>query len=283
MDSGSCCTVQQLEELSERGKDKNMDMGFCSPDFENGMSPLHRASRSGNKVAVEWLLCKGHAWNLVDNDGRTCGEMAMENGHDEIYEMLVQEGIRAELILSLLSTANAANEKGGEDDDDQKEEDDKGAQTASNQEYLDSKLEFKDGLLVDQKTDAVMMGWESKFMHDHAIAICPQPGRDVLNVGFGLGIIDSILQDLKPRRHVIIEAHPDVYAKMLADGWDKKPGVEIFFGRWQDQIHNVGCFDGIFFGEIGFKKKMQQLFSPFADPSLSFSLLKTRLVNSIKI
>ena len=38
---------------------------------------------------------------------------------------------------------------------------------------------------------------------------------------------------------------------MIKDGWDKKEGVKIFFGRWQDVITEVGTFDGIFFDTYG--------------------------------
>lgn len=48
------------------------------------------------------------------------------------------------------------------------------------------------------------------------------------------------IQARSPRTHTIIEAHPQVYEKMIADGWDKKPGVRILFGRWQDVIDTVG-------------------------------------------
>lgn len=44
--------------------------------------------------------------------------------------------------------------------------------------------------------------------------LCPPTagqGGDVLNVGFGLGIIDTAIQSHRPRSHTIIEAHPDVY------------------------------------------------------------------------
>ena len=35
---------------------------------------------------------------------------------------------------------------------------------------------------------------------------------------------------------------------MIADGWDKKPGVTIVFGRWQEVVGRLGQnFDGIFF------------------------------------
>jgi len=34
---------------------------------------------------------------------------------------------------------------------------------------------------------------------------------------------------------------------MLQQGWDKRPGVKILFGRWQDVLPKSGLrFDGIF-------------------------------------
>lgn len=38
---------------------------------------------------------------------------------------------------------------------------------------------------------------------------------------------------------------------MLADGWDRKPGVHVVFGRWQDVIDSLGPFDGVFFDTYG--------------------------------
>jgi len=36
-----------------------------------------------------------------------------------------------------------------------------------------------------------MMGWEKPLMEKHAEVLCPKEGLDVLNVGFGLGLIDT--------------------------------------------------------------------------------------------
>lgn len=41
--------------------------------------------------------------------------------------------------------------------------------------------------------EAVMMGWEGPLMVRHASIICSR-GGSVLNVGFGLGLIDSAIQ-----------------------------------------------------------------------------------------
>ncbi|KAJ3195283.1 hypothetical protein HK101_000622 [Irineochytrium annulatum] len=120
-----------------------------------------------------------------------------------------------------------------------------------NASYLSNPLVFSDGKILDSAANGVMMGWESPLMARHAIAIAPTEGLDVLNVGFGLGLIDGFLQERKPRTHTIIEAHPDVYKKMLSDGWDKKPGVRIVFGRWQDVMDQLETYDGIFFDTFG--------------------------------
>lgn len=34
---------------------------------------------------------------------------------------------------------------------------------------------------------------------------------------------------------------------MRVDGWDAKPGVRIIPGRWQDNLQQLGQYDGIFF------------------------------------
>lgn len=39
-----------------------------------------------------------------------------------------------------------------------------------------------------------MMGWETPLMEQHARVICGQGGGHYLNVGFGLGIIDTYIQ-----------------------------------------------------------------------------------------
>jgi type IV protein arginine methyltransferase len=38
---------------------------------------------------------------------------------------------------------------------------------------------------------------------------------------------------------------------MLADCWDKIPGVKILFGRWQDVLDQLECYDAIFFDTFG--------------------------------
>ncbi|KAJ3205294.1 hypothetical protein HDU67_008928 [Dinochytrium kinnereticum] len=204
-------------------------------DPTTGKSPLHLAAAAGHTTAVQELLTQGHQWNAVDFAHRSAAEDALDAGHPAIWELMLHEGVRVEMILGVLGKKEEEEEEEG----------------PSNASYLSSKLQFSEGKLLDDEANGVMMGWEAPLMERHAEVIAPVEGLDVLNVGFGLGLVDEYLQRRKPRTHTIIEAHPDVYAKMIAEGWDKKPGVRILFGRWQDVLDQLETYDGIFFDTFG--------------------------------
>ncbi|KAL1921792.1 uncharacterized protein VTP21DRAFT_10434 [Calcarisporiella thermophila] len=200
---------------------------------------LHIAARNGHVNIVRYLLRHGFPWNSLDSKGNTAGEDATP----ECYEELVNEGVRAEMVLGLLARKE---ETESEDEGEEKKH-------IVNADYLSQTLLYKDEKLIDEEGNGVMMGWEEPLMKRHADIICPKEGLTVLNIGFGLGIIDKELQKRRPANHVIVEAHPDVYKYMLSNGWDKKPGVKILFGRWQEKIGEIAqfCYDGIFFDTFG--------------------------------
>lgn len=113
--------------------------------------------------------------------------------------------------------------------------------------YLDEKLTYTDdGRLLDSKGRAVMMEWEREIMKESAKVICSNGGR-ILNIGFGLGIIDSYIQSHNIKSHWIVEAHKDVYRKMDDDGWLDKENVTVVYRRWQDALELLPQFDGIYF------------------------------------
>jgi len=111
---------------------------------------------------------------------------------------------------------------------------------------------------VDGEEIGVMMGWEEGIMRETVRKLCldhpKASGLKVLNIGFGLGIIDGLFQSLPshyPTRHVIIEAHPDVLQHMRETGWYDKPGIKILEGKWQDfldsdDLLSSGGFDVIY-------------------------------------
>ncbi|KMS93494.1 hypothetical protein BVRB_030910, partial [Beta vulgaris subsp. vulgaris] len=117
---------------------------------------------------------------------------------------------------------------------------------STSKQYLSSRVRYQDDALVDESANGVMMSWETPLMQAHS-DVMQCSGRDVLNVGFGMGIIDTEIQRRQPRTHTIIEAHPDVYARMIEQGWDKRPGVRVLFGRWQDVLPQLESYDAIMF------------------------------------
>ena len=214
------------------------DPTFAEP--VEGITVLMAASETGSVPLIKLLLDAGAPWNAQDKEGYTAGEYATSSGNKEAMPVLLDWAVTSELILSSISKKpeRASNSAAAADVDNER---------TANSKYLGQKLCYSDGCLIDEDGEAVMMGWETPLMKRHADIICANKG-DVLNVGFGLGIIDEEIQLRQPRSHTIIEAHPDVYAHMLALGWDTKPGVRIFFGRWQEVIQSLHHeFDGIFF------------------------------------
>lgn len=113
----------------------------------------------------------------------------------------------------------------------------------SNGDYLEDRVSFSEGKLVDSDSKAIMMAWEKPLMEAHAKAICSGGGH-ILNIGFGMGLVDTAIQQYSPVTHTIVEAHPEVYERMLRTGWGEKNNVKIIFGRWQDNLSQPESYDG---------------------------------------
>jgi protein arginine N-methyltransferase 2 len=113
-------------------------------------------------------------------------------------------------------------------------------------EYEDQTLTYTDdGRLMDEYGYAIMMDWEKPIMEQAAKVICRNGGR-VLNVGFGMGLIDTEIEKYDIQEHWIIETHVDVYKKMLEDGWHLKPHVKILYGDWRWYLPYLPKFNGIY-------------------------------------
>lgn len=136
------------------------------------------------------------------------------------------------------------------------------------EKYLQSKLTYSDGKLVDDDGNGVMMAWETDIMRRSVDALIPEkkPGKRILNVGFGMGIIDTMFAETKPSRHHVIEAHEEVLshidlspdsafgAKWEASG-PEKDAFKIHRGRWQDiapiLLERGEVYDVIYFDTFG--------------------------------
>ncbi|EXF82677.1 arginine N-methyltransferase 2 [Colletotrichum fioriniae PJ7] len=160
----------------------------------------------------------------------------------------------------------------------------------NSEEYLASNLTYSSGKLVDEAGNGVMMAWETEIMRKSVDALIPPPpsstedsseadasatsGKRILNIGFGMGIIDNMFRSTSPARHHIIEAHPEVLAEIdnttnpdrptsipstFGASWDSSAPQEgaykIHRGRWQDivpQLLEAGeVYDAIYFDTFG--------------------------------
>ncbi|GAM83272.1 hypothetical protein ANO11243_012580 [Dothideomycetidae sp. 11243] len=275
-------------------------------DTETGFTPLHAAiaacaedddedvtdlngdaagavnaralDEAGAAETVKLLLANGAIWNDLDEADETPGCIALRLGLKEVYRLMVEAGIRAELLLHRLDEFAVLQY---DDDDDEDEDvpieqngtvhegdneevpalvqtDENGVSSAADTDadvtsarYLASELTFGGDRLLDADANGVMMAWETQLMRLSAESLVSSPGKRVLNIGHGMGIIDNIFQSLSPAEHHIVEAHPAVLQRLQTEGWADKPGVTIHAGRWQDVIPSLAAsgqaFDAIYF------------------------------------
>jgi len=227
----------KIKELVEKGGD------VTHQEETDGTSALMLVAAHGNVEMIEFLLSEGAVWNAVDRKHKCAGDYATDAGHQKAIDAILQHAVVCEMIL-------ARAKKHAEKDEKVKKEKMDAQGFGDNHEYLASKVKYDknsvEGLLLDDKEDAVMMSWETELMKEHARLICHNKGS-VLNVGHGMGIVDRAIQANDPRHHTIIEAHPDVLKRLRETGWYDKPNVSIVEGRWQDVIDKVGPFDGVFY------------------------------------
>ena len=272
------------EETTDVGSELNTTGNTSTPNGysadSNGMSPQEELLE-GAKQTIKFLQQNGAIWNQLDSNNETPGCIALRLGLRELYDMMVDAGVRAEMLLNRLEEYERL-----EGDDEVEEtttqqvvtsEDtshdvivrEPAPQNATDRHvtthlpstapdvdsdrYLSSALSLSGQRILDDQQNAVMMSWESDIMSRSADAILIEPGLKILNIGFGMGIIDTHIQShpKRPSSHHIIEAHPTVLATMREQGWHEKPGVVIHEGKWQDilpQLVSDGqMFDAIYF------------------------------------
>ncbi|GAA5961984.1 hypothetical protein JCM3765_007183 [Sporobolomyces pararoseus] len=145
---------------------------------------------------------------------------------------------------------------------DEAEEEIKLSTASSLTQYLSQPLTYTTDsngqpICLDSEGNGVMMGWEKPIMFETVQAQLSKGWSDrkgksraelleeeegdryhlrVMNVGFGLGIVDTFYQEFNPTLHLIIEPHPDVLKFAKEQGWFDKPGVRFFQGTWQEWI-----------------------------------------------
>ncbi|KAJ7901889.1 arginine methyl transferase [Mycena olivaceomarginata] len=225
-----------------------------------GISCLHAAVYMQNQELVKLLIEAGAVWNAADYLRNTAGDIALSFNNEEIYTIIRDAGIRAELVLALLSSRNTSDSASAMI---LRSTDNTAA--ASTDTFLSSKLRFtvdehgQDICMLDDVDGdeiGVMMGWEKNIMQE---------------------TIDTLFQSLSPALHVIIEAHPDVLKHMKDMGWYDKPGVKILEGKWQDFINPAkigtvvpdGGFDVVYTDSFSEDyQALRQFFGHLPDPTI---------------
>lgn len=253
------------------------------------------------KATVSELLMWGAIWNDVDNNNETPGCVAARLNRPELYELCVNAGVRAEMLFGLMDGYEALD---SDDDDDEEMAEGEEAQVEDGEEapelvaaeeatqtaeeekpavfqppavnleeqvtsdkYLRSTVAYSDGKLVDDAGNGVMMAWETDIMRRSVDALLPnkEPGKRILNIGFGMGIIDGMFAETKPAVHHIIEAHPEVLEYISTpeskfdSTWEESgpaPGAyRVWEGKWQQiglQLLEEGhVYDAIYFDTFG--------------------------------
>lgn len=252
------------------------------------------------KEVLQELFLSGAIWNDVDSNNETPGCVARRLGRRALYNMCVDAGVRAELLFGLMDgyeELSSGSDDGEEDvaeegrtsaEQNGKEADTVAMDTSADQpsaqparfvppdaneknltsdEYLQSTLTYDSSKLVDSHLNGVMMSWETDIMRQSVAALLPdsKPGKRILNIGFGMGIIDGMFAETRPSRHHIIEAHPSVLEHVsnpdskFGPTWEKSGPEEgaykIWAGKWQDVVPKLlgqgEVYDAIYFDTFG--------------------------------
>ena len=114
-------------------------------------------------------------------------------------------------------------------------------------DWTDSGADYSDSSQLLIEGQQVMQDWEHPLMRKLAENACESKG-DILEVGFGMGISASYVQDCGVRSHTIIEINKGV-AERFEKWRAERPGsdIRLAFGVWQDVIDGLGQFDGILY------------------------------------
>ncbi|GJM16814.1 MAG: hypothetical protein DHS20C13_21410 [Thermodesulfobacteriota bacterium] len=109
-----------------------------------------------------------------------------------------------------------------------------------------SKAEFNDSQLVIEGQQ-VMQDWERPLMKAMAEIVTEAHG-DVLEVGFGMGISSTFIQEFGVKSHTIIECNEEVVESF--NKWKEQypeNDIRLVFGQWQDVTDQLESYDGVFF------------------------------------
>ncbi|KAJ6320991.1 hypothetical protein OIU78_016230 [Salix suchowensis] len=199
---------------------------------------LCEAAKNGDVEKVKCLINSGIDVTYFDSNGLTPLMHAAKHGHAAIVKDLLVAGAPWNALSpSNISAGDFAMEAGQQD---------------AFETLLNAGIQSELILGTIARKEKSGSGFGENYLEDrHTQRRFSSGGGHILNIGFGMGLVDAAIQQYNPVMHTIVEAHPEVYERMIRSGWGEKDNVKIVFGRWQDVLSQLGTYDGIFFDTYG--------------------------------
>lgn len=109
---------------------------------------------------------------------------------------------------------------------------------------------YYDGSQLIIQGQQVMQDWEHPLMKAMAQVVTESHG-DVLELGFGMGISATYIQEFGVRSYTVVEANNTV-AEHFEKWKSGYPGrdIKMIRGRWHDVVDQLGTYDGVFFDTV---------------------------------
>ncbi|MGH1365058.1 MAG: amino acid adenylation domain-containing protein [Calditrichia bacterium] len=116
--------------------------------------------------------------------------------------------------------------------------------------------ETEHGEIYDEKVDVladeeIMEDWQTPVMKAMAKQVTEAHG-DVLEIGFGIGVSATFIQEQGVASHTIVEMN-EYIANTLFKDWRAgypKSDIRLVLGRWQDALEKLKTYDGVFFHAV---------------------------------
>ncbi|KAF2101624.1 hypothetical protein NA57DRAFT_64375 [Rhizodiscina lignyota] len=282
------CELDEPELVDTNGEANGTVNGTNGAEVTNDSGSERDKALADAAETVRFLFQHGATWNEVDTNGETPGCMARRLGLKEIYEMIVDQGVRAELLLTRLDQYEVLLDDEAEEEKDEAAE---GPGTAGG----DDPVQF-DTSAADDMNDAVVAAAETFTVPSNALLsneallksiwtrtaelVLPKSDLRLLSVEPSLDLL-SALQLRQPAKHHVIASDPTIFQAIQNAGWLNKEdqGVIIHRDAWTGllpQFMSEGwpdaSFDAIYFSTSGHALRYGELrtfFSEWAEQLLA--------------